>query len=240
MIELTSFQETAARLFGLALDRRQVEAFAWYAEELMEWNRRFNLTAVDDPAGIETKHFLDSLSCLRGMGPRPRGRLADVGSGAGFPGIPLKIAVPELDITLVEATGKKAEFCRHVVQGLGLRRVTVLQARAEEAGRMAEHRATYDWTVARAVASLPTLVEYLLPLLKIRGTAIAQKGESGPLEAHAAEAGLRLLGGRVRQVIAVELPRVAETRYLVVIEKISATPDKYPRRSGMAAKRPLG
>lgn len=240
MIERTSLQETAARLFGLALDRRQVEAFAWYAAELMEWNRRFNLTAVDEPAGIETKHFLDSLSCLRAMGPRPRGRLADVGSGAGFPGIPLKIALPELDVTLVEATGKKADFCRHVVEGLGLRRTRVLQARAEEAGRMPEHREAYDYAVARAVAALPTLVEYLVPLLKIKGTAIAQKGESGPAEAQAAEEGLRLLGGRVLQVIPVNLPRVAETRYLIVMEKVSATPDKYPRRPGMAARRPLG
>lgn len=240
MIEHASFQESAARLFGLELDRRQVQAFAWYAAELIEWNRRFNLTTVNDPAGIETKHFLDSLSCLQAMGPRPRGRLADVGSGAGFPGIPLKIAVPELELTLIEATGKKAEFCRHIIQGLGLPRTTVLHARAEEAGRMPDHRAGYDWAVARAVAGLPTLVEYLLPLVKIGGHAIAQKGESGPVEATAAEAGLAQLGGRVHQVIAVELPRVAGTRYLIVLEKTSATPDRYPRRAGVAAKRPLG
>jgi 16S rRNA (guanine527-N7)-methyltransferase len=235
-----SLQDTAQARFGVTLTRRQLEAFAWYAAELLAWNERFNLTAITDPSDIETKHFADSLSCLLALKPRPADRLVDIGTGAGFPGLPLKIILPRLQLTLVEATGKKAEFCRHVVDGLGLEGVTVVHARAEDVGQMPEHRAVYDWAVARAVAGMALLAEYLLPLVRLGGRAIAQKGETGPAEAHAAEGALRLLGGRVQQLIPVELPRIPETRYLVVVEKTAATPPEYPRRAGVPARNPLG
>jgi 16S rRNA (guanine527-N7)-methyltransferase len=141
-----------------------------------------------------------------------------------------------MKLTLVESVGKKADFCRHVVETLALEAVDVVQARAEDLGRLPEHRERYDWAVARAVASLPVLAEYLLPLVRVGGSALAQKGESGPAEAHAAENALRLLGGRVRQVLAVTLPGVADERYLVVLDKSAATPSKYPRAAGKAAK----
>jgi 16S rRNA (guanine527-N7)-methyltransferase len=166
--------------------------------------------------------------------------VVDVGTGAGFPGLPLKIVLPRIRLTLVEATGKKADFCRHMVEVLGLDRVEVIHARAEEIGHRPEHREAYDWALARAVAVLPVLVEYLLPLLRIGGRAIAQKGEAGPAEAQAAEPALRLVGGRIRQVIPVELPGVAEPRFLVVMEKAARTPEGYPRRAGVPAKKPLG
>jgi len=235
-----NLQETAQARFGVTLTRRQLEAFAWYAAELLVWNERFNLTAITDPSAIETKHFVDSLSCLLALKPRPAERLVDIGTGAGFPGLPLKIVLPRLPVTLVEATGKKAEFCQHIVDGLGLEGVTVVHARAEDVGQMPEHRAAYDWAVARAVAGMPVLAEYLLPLVKLGGKAIAQKGETGPAEAHAADGALRLLGGRVQQLIPVELPRIPETRYLVVLEKTAATPPEYPRRAGLPARSPLG
>ncbi|MEX0787741.1 MAG: 16S rRNA (guanine(527)-N(7))-methyltransferase RsmG [Anaerolineales bacterium] len=239
-IEMRGLAETARWELGLPLSVKQQEAFAWYARELIEWNRRFNLTAIEAPEDIEIKHFLDCLSCLRVLGPGPSGRLADVGSGAGFPGIPLKIAAPDLAVTLIESNSKKAEFCRHIVEGLGLEGVEVLNARAEEVGRSLHHREVYDWAVARAVARLPILVELLLPFLKVGGLGIAQKGESGPAEAEQAEPALEATGGRIREMIPVNLPRVAEPRFLMVIEKMSATPDRFPRRPGMAAKRPLG
>ena len=235
-----NLQDTAQARFGVTLTRRQLEAFAWYAAELLTWNERFNLTAITDPSAIETKHFVDSLSCLLVLKPRPAERLVDIGTGAGFPGLPLKIVLPRLHVTLVEATGKKAEFCQHVVDGLGLEGVTVVHARAEDVGQMPEHRAAYDWAVARAVAGMPVLAEYLLPLVRLGGKAIAQKGETGPAEAHAADGALRLLGGRVQQLIPVELPRIPETRYLVVLEKTAATPPEYPRRAGLPARDPLG
>jgi 16S rRNA (guanine527-N7)-methyltransferase len=239
-IETRGLAETVRRELGLDLGAGQQQAFAWYARELIAWNRRFNLTAIEDPSDIEIKHFLDSLSCLRVMGPQPAGRLADVGSGAGFPGIPLKIMVPAFAVTLIESNSKKAEFCRHVIDGLGLDRVEVLNARAEEVGRAPDRRGAYDWAVARAVARLPIVVELLLPLLKVGGMGVAQKGESGPAEAEQAAPALETLGGRIRDLVPINLPGVPETRFLIVIEKTSTTPDRFPRRPGIAAKRPLG
>ncbi len=239
VVDLPELQETARTRFGLTLTRRQLGAFAHYARELIDWNDRFNLTAITDPTAIEAKHFVDSLSCMLAMGPQPTGRLVDVGAGAGFPGLPLKIALPHLHVTLIEATGKKAEFCRHVVEALELDGVEVIHGRAEDVGHETAHRQGYDWATARAVAHLTVVAEYLMPLLKLGGKAIAQKGESGPAEAHAAEPALRMLGGRMTQIIPVELPRVPETRYLIVMDKVAATPAGYPRRPGVPIKRPL-
>jgi 16S rRNA (guanine527-N7)-methyltransferase len=229
----------AQNLFGLRLGAQQIAMLAAYERELLSWNEKFSLTAIRDAGGIRTKHFLDSFSCSLAWKDVPPRSLVDVGTGAGFPGIPLKILYPQMRLTLVESVGKKANFCRHAVETLALEAVDVVQARAEDMGRLHEYRERYDWAVARAVASLPVLVEYLLPLVRVGGSALAQKGESGPAEAQAAETALRLLGGRVRQVLAVALPGVADERYLVVLDKSAATPPKYPRIAGMAAKKPL-
>lgn len=232
-------QNAVHELLGIRLSAQQVKSFEWYARELMDWNARFNLTAITDPQGIEVKHFLDSLTCLLVMGPRATGDMVDVGTGAGFPGIPIKIVNPRIHVTLVESVGKKVEFCRHVAQSLGLKGLEVVQARAEDIGVRKPYREKYDWGVARAVAGLSPLAEYLLPLLRIGGWAIMQKGETGPAEVQRAEEALRILGGRFDQMIPLELPQVVETRYLIVIEKVAATPPKYPRRAGMPTKRPL-
>lgn len=229
----------AYNLLGIRLTPRQLACFARYERELLEWNARYNLTAIREPEAIRSKHFLDSLTCVLAWRDSPPSTLIDVGTGAGFPGIPLKILYPALSLTLVESVGKKAAFCRHVTAALGLDRVEVLQARAEEVGQMPEHRERYDWAVARAVANLPILVEYLLPLVRVGGGILAQKGESGPAEAHASERAIRLLGGRLRQLMEVHLPGVADERYLVIIDKTAATPANYPRRVGMPAKKPL-
>jgi 16S rRNA (guanine527-N7)-methyltransferase len=229
----------AQTLFGLRLTTRQTEMLAAYERELLDWSAKFNLTAIRDVEGIRTKHFLDSFSCALAWKDSPPHSLVDVGTGAGLPGIPLKIIYPQMKLTLVESVGKKVSFCRHVIKTLGLEAVEVVQARAEDLGRLPEHRERYDWAAARAVASLPVLAEYLLPLVRVGGSALAQKGESGPAEAHAAERALRLLGGRVRQVLPVTLPGVADERYLVIMDKTAATPPKYPRKAGMPAKNPL-
>jgi 16S rRNA (guanine527-N7)-methyltransferase len=229
----------AQQKLGIHLTRSQLAALSLYERELLDWNARFNLTAIRDPQEIHIKHFLDSLTCLLIMRDRPVGRLIDVGTGAGFPGIPIKIIYPKMQLTLVESVGKKAAFCRHVVKMLDLPGVEVAQERAETLGQDATYREQYDWAVARAVAILPVLVEYLLPLVKVGGSVLAMKGESGPAEAHAAEHALRLLGGHLRQLMPVTLPGVAEERYLVVIDKVAATPTAYPRKVGIPAKRPL-
>lgn len=228
---------------GIALTESERALFRLYYQELVEWNRRFNLTAITDYEGVQVRHFADSLSCLLAL-PRAAlqagARLIDVGTGAGFPGLPLKILCPGLRLVLLEATRKKTEFLEHLVRRLGLQDVQVIWGRAEEIGQQPAHREQYDWAVARAVAELPTLVEYLLPLVRVGGAVLAQKGESGPAEAHSAEGAIQLLGGRLRRLAAVDLHGLAETRYLVLIDKVATTPDKYPRRPGVPAKHPLG
>ncbi len=231
-----------ARDLGIALNEQHLAAFERYYRELVEWNQRFNLTAITDREGILVRHFLDSLSCLKAI-PRAQlavgARLVDVGSGAGFPGVPLKIVCPSVRLTLIEATAKKTAFLEHLVGVLDLSDVQVLTARAEEAGRRLEHREQYDWAVARAVAEMNTLAEYLLPLVRVGGAALAQKGEDAAAEVHAAEPAIQTLGGRVRRLVRVELRGLAETRYLVVVDKVAATTERYPRRPGVPAKRPL-
>ena len=214
-------------------------ALITYERELMDWNQKFNLTAIRDAEAIRTKHFLDSFSCVLAWKANPPARLVDVGTGAGFPGIPLKILYPNLHVTLVESVGKKAMFCQHVVRVLGLEGIEVIQARAEDIGQNPKHRESYDWAVARAVAKLDVLSEYLLPLAKVGGMMLAQKGESGPAEAQSAEHAMKLLGGKLKQVVQVNLPGVADDRYLILVEKGAATPPKYPRKPGMPAKMPL-
>jgi 16S rRNA (guanine527-N7)-methyltransferase len=236
---MDSLIRAAASLFNVNLTPRQVMALTNYERELIEWNQKFNLTAIRDPGSIRTKHFLDSYSCVLAWKAKPPVRLIDIGTGAGFPGIPLKIIHPSMHVTLVESVGKKAMFCQHILSVLGLTGVEVIQARAEEIGQKAEHRESYDWAVARAVAQLNVLSEYLLPLVKIGGGMLAQKGESGPAEAQSAEKAMKLLGGKLRQLIPVHLPGVADDRYLVVVEKVAATPPKYPRKAGIPMKTPL-
>lgn len=236
---MDKLKQDAQTLLGLRLNSRQMALLLRFEQELLTWNARFNLTAIRDSESIRSKHFLDSLSCLKALREAPPANLIDIGTGAGFPGIPLKIALPNLRITLVESVGKKADFCQHVVDTLGLEGVKVITARAEEVGQMGAHRQQYDWAIARAVAAMPVLVEYLLPLVRIGGRALAQKGESGPAEAQSAEYSIRLLGGCLHQLYPVSLPGVADERYLVVIDKIAATPPHYPRRVGLPAKKPL-
>jgi 16S rRNA (guanine527-N7)-methyltransferase len=235
--------ETLARdaltLFNIHLSERQMMALVTYEKELLEWNQKFNLTAIRDSESIRTKHFLDSFSSVLAWKGSPPNQLIDVGTGAGFPGIPLKILYPSLKLTLVESVGKKAMFCQHIVRILGLEHVEVIQARAEDLGQDLGHREKYDWAVARAVANLHVLSEYLIPLVKLGGAMLAQKGESGPAEAQSAEEAMKLLGGKLKQLIPINLPSVAEDRYLVVVEKVAATPPNYPRKPGIPMKQPL-
>lgn len=236
---MNKFAEQVLTQVGVRLSRSQLTAFQCYENELLEWNKRYNLTAIRNSEEIWIKHFLDSLTCWLVMRESPPSRLVDIGTGAGFPGLALKIAYPAMHLTLVESVGKKAAFCRHMVKVLALENVEVIQERAELIGQLPEHREQYDWAVARAVGAMPVLAEYMLPLIKISGNMLAMKGESGPAEAHSAEAAIRLLGGQLKQLVPVTLPGVVEERYLILVHKIAATPPTYPRRVGLPAKRPL-
>jgi 16S rRNA (guanine527-N7)-methyltransferase len=226
-------------LTGIALNPQQLVALSRYESELALWNAKYNLTAISDPENVRVKHFLDSLSAYLAMRGSVMARVIDIGTGAGFPGLPLKILCPSIKLTLVESVGKKADFCRHVVELLELEGVEVIQVRAETLGQRIEHRELYDWALARAVAVLPVLLEYLLPLVKVGGKILAMKGGSAPVEAHSSDRAIQMLGGHLHQLMPVTLPGVVEERYLVVVDKIAATPEKYPRRAGIPAKRPL-
>lgn len=231
-----------ARELGVTLTERHMAAFEVCYRELMAWNQRFNLTAITDREGVLVRHFLDSLSCLKVLSRNELdagAQVVDVGTGAGYPGLPLKIVCPGMRLTLLEATGKKVGFLEHLTLELQMNSVRAIHARSEELGQDPAHREQYDWAVARAVAEMPTLVEYLLPLVRVGGAILAQKGEGAPAEVQKAENAIATLGGRVRRLAPVELRGLAETRYLVVVDKVAATPEKYPRRPGMPNKRPI-
>lgn len=237
-----------ARAWGIELTTEQLERFARYEAELLEWNRRFNLTRIIEPADIEIRHFLDSLAvflaapkqpCGQPHWPPPGARIIDVGSGAGFPGIPMLIVRPDLHVTLLDAVGKKTLFLRHVLAVLGLSNGAVIHGRAEDVAHQAAHRECYDVAVARAVAPLNVLAELCLPFCAIGGVLIAQKKGAIPTEIAAAEQAIKLLGGGQIRQVPYNLPHVSDGRALVVVEKIAPTPSRYPRRAGLPERRPL-
>lgn len=226
-------------LVSITLSEHQVSQLEHYRQVLDEWNEHYSLTAIHDPEKVRIKHFLDSFTCALVMEKESQARIIDVGTGAGFPGIPLKIILPRTQVTLVDSVQKKVEFCQHLIRELKLEGIEVVRDRAERLGQDQLYRERYDWAVARAVAQLPELAEYLLPLVKRGGAMLAMKGESGPAEAQQALPAFDLLGGDLDRVINLTLPGVAEERFLVVVRKTAPTPKKYPRRVGVPSKRSL-
>lgn len=223
----------------LPLDDSRLAQFDRYARLLIDWNQRVNLTAILDPRGIAVRHFLDSLSVALLWRPTRGARVVDVGAGAGFPGLVLKIVWPELALTLVEATGKKAAFLHQAVRELELGGVTVVAARAEEAAHRVELRERFDLALGRAVAPLPVLLELTLPFLAVGGRAIYHKAGDIAAERAAAERAIGKLGGSTIRVTPVPLPGL-EGRWLVEAVKRWPTPAAYPRRPGVPKKQPLG
>ncbi|MDD4859260.1 MAG: 16S rRNA (guanine(527)-N(7))-methyltransferase RsmG [Dehalococcoidales bacterium] len=230
---------SGARHLGLSLDTNQLARFHTYYEELIDWNGRINLTSITEYNEVQVKHFLDSLSVIQGLGDNRLLRIIDVGAGAGFPGLPLKIALPEISLTLLEATAKKTVFLQHLVDKLALDNVEIVTARAEEAAHRSEYREQFDVVLARALAELPVLAELCLPFVKIGGVFIAQKKGDIALEFKSAERAIGLMGGRLREVKPVTLEELSDDRCLVIMEKVTPTPPQYPRRPGMPNKRPI-
>jgi 16S rRNA (guanine527-N7)-methyltransferase len=232
--------EGAGKL-GIEFNARQLEQFELYYQELIEWNKKINLTAITDYSSVQLKHFLDSLTitlALPELG-RPDFNIVDVGTGAGFPGVPLKILSPKPRLVLLEPTTKKTAFLHHIIRKLKLENVEVLNTRAEDAAHLAGYREQFALVLSRAVALLPTLLELTLPFCQIGGRFIAQKkGEFGQ-EITGAKEAIAVLGGKLDQVEKVELDEFDDARYLVIIDKIYPTPDKYPRRPGLPRRRPI-
>ena len=234
--------EGAGKL-GIKLTTRQVKQFELYYQELIEWNKKINLTAITDYSSVQVKHFLDSLTITLALSEKevasPDFKIVDIGTGAGFPGVPLRILFPQPRLVLLEPTTKKTAFLHHIIRKLDLQSVEVLNSRAEEAAHLPAYREQFDLVLSRAVALLPTLVELALPFCRIGGRFIAQKKGEIEQEITGAKKAIAVLGGRLDQTKKIELDEFTDARYLVIIDKISSTPSEYPRRTGVPNRRPI-
>lgn len=229
-----------ARKLGLELSSKQLEQFHIFYEELIDWNQRMNLTRITDYEEVQLKHFLDSLTLTLALPVTSESlRIIDVGTGAGIPGLPLKIVFPKISLTLLEATAKKATFLHHIKDNLELENVEIVVGRAEAVAHLAEYRERFDIVLSRGVARLAALVELTLPFCAIGGSFIAQK--KGTLEPEMSQAlkAISLLGGKLREVKKIDLEEFTDERRLIIIEKVSPTPTQFPRRPGIPTKRPL-
>ncbi|MFD0716173.1 16S rRNA (guanine(527)-N(7))-methyltransferase RsmG [Paenibacillus sp. GCM10027626] len=233
----TWFQEMLAAQ-GITLSERQLEQFELYYQLLVEWNEKMNLTGITEREAVYEKHFYDSISLSFYIDVKGRS-LADIGSGAGFPSLPLKICYPDMKIMIVDALNKRIQFLKHVVERLGLDHVQCVHGRAEDIARLPEHRDHYDFATARAVARLNVLAEFCLPFVRQNGLFIAMKGTAPDEELVEATASLQQLKGKLKAVHPMKLPFEQSDRHMIVIDKIAATPKKFPRKAGLPLKQPI-
>ncbi len=234
---LTQFMQSLHKLDPL-VSEQQLQLFLRYRQELIEWNSRFNLTAITDPDEILCKHFLDSVSLLAVYDKR-QAKVLDIGAGAGFPGLPLKILRPQWQVVLLEATGKKVTFLRHMIETLELREIEAVQGRAEELAHQQAYRASFDLVTARAVASLPILLEYAAPFCHVGGQIILPKKGDVTAELAQGKLAARHLGSILRADRAVTLPGLEDGRRLLVWEQVKKCPESFPRSGAAMAKKPL-
>ncbi len=229
-------QEGAKKL-SLDLDEKMIDNLEKYASLLKDWNNKINLTAITDDEGIATKHFLDSLTAL--CTDKVQGRVIDVGTGAGFPGLVLKIAKPQIELTLLDSLNKRIKFLEEVAKELGIDGVNMVHSRAEDGGANREYRAAFDTVVSRAVANLKVLSEWCLPFLKVGGYFLALKGPLAQEELNEAKRAITILGGEVEGVYEANIPFTDLSHKIIIIKKVRQTPIKYPRKPGIATKIPI-
>jgi 16S rRNA (guanine527-N7)-methyltransferase len=231
-----------AERLGFRLTAKQLAQFELYYSKIGKWNLRVNLTAITSYEDVQIKHFLDSLTvtlAFKYLKNNPPERVIDIGTGAGMPGIPLKIIFPSIKLTLVESIAKKTAFLQYMIDQLEFKDIEVVTARAEDIGRKEKYREQFDLVTGRAVAALPTLLELTLPFCKSGGIFVAQKQARAKPEIDRATKAIRTLGGRVLEVIDITLPEFTDKRCLIILDKITATPNEYPRRPGIPAKDPI-
>lgn len=225
-----------AKSFNLTLTDQIVDKFFQYKQQVIEWNEKINLTAITQEEDFILKHFLDSISVLKFV--NNSGSLLDIGTGAGFPGIPIKLIFDKINITLMDSLEKRVKFLKHTISLLDLKGIDAIHGRAEDLGQRLEYREKFDICIARAVASLPVLMEYSLPFIKIGGTFIAMKAETkGEIEN--SQKALQLLGGKIETISEFILPMSDHKRTIICIKKIKQTSFQYPRKAGKPAKDPL-
>ena len=224
---------------GIELTEKQYEQFDQYYELLVEWNKVMNLTGITEYDEVNEKHFVDSLSLVKVLDVNSVNSMIDVGTGAGFPGIPLKIAFPHLKVTLLDSLNKRINFLNEVIKTLGLEDISTIHGRAEDFARKEDHREKYDLCVSRAVANLSTLSEYCLPYVKVGGQFIPYKSGEIDQEVKEAKIAVKILGGNGAEIIKFQLPGTDINRSFVKIGKIKNTGKKFPRRSGLPSKEPI-
>lgn len=228
-----------ARELGIALEEAQIAAFEKYKDLLLEWNEKVNLTAIVDEQQVAVKHFLDSLTILGKVDVKAHVSMLDVGTGAGFPGIPIKVCCPWINVVLLDSLNKRVVFLEEVINRLGLTGISAVHGRAEEKGRDKGLREKFDLVVARAVANLTVLTEYCLPFVKPGGLFVGYKGPEVEAEIEGSGKAIEVLGGKLVDIYKVKLPFSGGDRSLVLIRKERSTPDKYPRKAGTPEKKPL-
>ena len=236
--DLTILEEGCKEL-GITLDENQKKQFTDFYEYLVEKNKVMNLTGITEFQEVLIKHFLDSLACVKAVDMSRIKRIMDIGTGAGFPGVPLKIAFPHLEACLLDSVKKRVNFLEETFQMLKLENITAIHGRAEEYAKNKQYRETYDLCVSRAVSNLATLSEYCLPYVKTGGYFISYKSGTVQEEVEQAQKAVKILGGKIQDVVYFQLPDSEIQRSLVVIEKIKATPGRYPRKAGTPLKEPL-
>ena len=225
------------KYFDFHFSVEQLEQFFAYMNLLIEWNEKMNLTAIVEPNEIILKHFIDSITILKEI--NNNSKIIDVGTGAGFPGVPLSIMNPTLKITLADSLNKRLIFLQEVVNQLGLKNIEIIHARAEELGKNKKYRENFDAATSRAVANLSTLSEYLIPLVKVGGKIISMKAGGAQEEIEAAKKAIKILGGKIEGIEEFKLPKTEIERTIILIKKEEHTPNKYPRKAGVPSKEPI-
>ena len=233
------YLEEGLKDYGLSLTEKQKNQFVTYGTMLQEWNQKMNLTAITDSEEIAVKHFLDSITGVRLVDFSKVESMIDLGTGAGFPGIPLKIMFPNLQVTLADSLNKRLTFLNSVIEQIELKEIITVHGRAEDLARNPEFRENFDLCASRAVANLATLSEYCIPFVKINGSFLSYKGPDADREIKEAKNAIERMGGRFEESVHFTLPPYEDERTLVLIKKEKATPKKYPRQAGTPAKKPI-
>lgn len=235
---MNNILKEGAEKLGISLSENQLDKFAAYSSLLKEWNKKMNLTAITDDEGIAVKHFLDSMTAV--CTGRVKGRVIDVGTGAGFPGMVLKIVNPDISLTLLDSLNKRLTFLKAVSEALGIENAELVHARAEDGGQNRAYRENFDTVVSRAVANMTTLCEWCLPFVKIGGYFLALKGPAADEELNDAKRIISILGGQIEDVFEAQIPFSDLKHCIIIIKKVRHTPIRFPRKPGIAAKNSVG
>lgn len=236
-IEFYKYLDQQARKIDIMLSEEQLQKFYKYMKLLLEWNEKINLTAIIEPKEIILKHFIDSLSIIKYI--KNKNSLVDVGTGAGFPGIPIKIVLPEIKVILIDSLNKRITFLNEVISQLDLKYIEAVHSRVEDFARNKEYREKFDVATARAVAQLPIILEYLIPLTKVKGNIICMKGNKIDEEIKKSKKAISVLGGNLEKIDNFYLPDTDIERNIIIVNKVEKASSKYPRKAGIPSKNPI-